>query len=88
MACVIIFIMNNNSCEVYSIGEIDKEIYKCITEDIVTKSVVITANQIQHIQERHPADFERFSACFEEIVTEPDYIIETNKENTLQTRIS
>ncbi len=58
------------------------EIYKCITEDIVTEEVVITDNQIQHIKERHPNDYEKFSSCFVEIVREPDYIIETKKPNT------
>lgn len=66
----------------HPIGKIDRKIYKCITEDIVTDEVVITDNQIQHIKDRHPNDYERFSQCFEEIITNPDYIIETKKPNT------
>lgn len=38
----------------HSIGKIDREIYKCITEDIRTDEVIITDNQIQHIKDRHP----------------------------------
>lgn len=68
--------------EVHSVGKIDREIYKCVTEDIVTDEVVITDNQIQHIKDRHPNDYERFSKYFAEIVREPDYIIEANKPNT------
>ncbi len=68
--------------EVHLIGKIDKEIYKCITDDIITDEVVITDNQIQHIKERHPNDYERFSRYFGEIVSRPDYIIEANKPDT------
>lgn len=68
--------------DVHTIGKIDREIYKCITEDIVTDEVIITDNQIQHIKERHPNDYERFSKYFSEIVADPDYIIEANKPDT------
>lgn len=68
--------------EVHSVGKIDKDIYKCITDDIVTDEVIITDNQIQHILDRHPNDYERFASYFGEIVSNPDYIIESNKPNT------
>ena len=68
--------------QVHLIGKIDKEIYKCVTDDIVTDEVIITAVQIQHIRERHPDDYEWFSRHFFEIVSNPDYIIESNKANT------
>ena len=68
--------------EVHSVGKIDRKIYSCITEDIVTDEVVITDNQIQHIKDRHPNDYERFSNYFSEIVSNPDYIIEANKPDT------
>lgn len=32
------------------IGKINKNIYKCITEDITTDKVIITDNQINHIK--------------------------------------
>ena len=66
----------------HSVGKINKDIYKCITEDIVTDEVIITDNQIQHIKERHPNDYERFSKYFAEIVANPDYIIEANRPDT------
>ena len=79
-------ILNNTNDEgvldVHSIGKINKEIYRCIAEDILTDEVVITNNQIQHIMDRHPNDYERFSSYFGEIVKNPDYIIEANKPNT------
>lgn len=66
----------------YTVGKIDKEVYKCITEDIITDEVIITEVQIKHIQERHPNDYERFSSYFAQIVEKPDYIIESKKPNT------
>lgn len=66
----------------HTVGKIDREIYRCITEDIVTDEVIITDNQIQHIKNRHPNNYERFLGWFGEIVRNPDYIIETAKPNT------
>lgn len=68
--------------DVHSVGRIDKKIYKCVTDDIITDEVIITDNQIQHIKERHPNDYERFSSYFEEIVKNPDYIVEANRPST------
>ena len=73
---------DKGNIEVHSIGKIDREIYKCITEDIRTDEVIITDNQIQHIKDRHPEAYERFSVWFGEIVRNPDYIVETPKPNT------
>lgn len=64
------------------IGKIDRNIYKCITEDIVTDEVVITDAQIKHIMERHPGDYERFYGYLPEIVENPDYILSGNKPDT------
>ena len=66
----------------YKVGTIDKEIYKCITEDIVTEEVIITEERIQHIKDRHPNDYERYCEYLTQIVESPDYIVETNKPNT------
>ncbi len=64
------------------VGKIDKKIYNCITDDIVTEDVIITERQVQHIRERHPNDYERFSKYFADIVENPDYIIKANKPNS------
>ena len=37
----------------HSVGKINREIYKCVTTDIVTDEVIITDNQIQHIKSYH-----------------------------------
>lgn len=65
-----------------NIGKLDRNIYKCITDDIVTDDVIITDNQIQHIKERHPNDYERFSSYLSQIISDPDYIIEANRPYT------
>ena len=66
----------------HSVGKIDVEIYKCVTEDIQTDEVIITERQIEHIKERHPNDYERYFTYAKEIIQAPDYILEANKPNT------
>lgn len=68
--------------DVHTVGKIDRNIYKCITQDIVTDEVIITDERIQHIKDRHPNDYERFCGYLKDIVECPQYIIETNKPNT------
>lgn len=65
--------------EVYSLGKLDKNIYKCVTEDIVTDEVILTSERLQHIKERHPNDYERYLNYMQLCVEKPDYIIEANK---------
>ena len=64
------------------IGKINKNIYKCVTEDSTTEEVIITDNQINHIKNRHPNDYENFSSYFSDILSDPDFILEANKPNT------
>ena len=66
---------DKRNIEVYIIGKINREIYKCITEDIVTDEVIITDNQIQHIKDRHPEVYDRVLSNIEEAIRIPDYII-------------
>lgn len=68
--------------QVHLVGRINKDIYKCVTEDIITDEVIITDKQIQHIKERHPNNYECYYGYFGEIVSNPDYIIRANKPNT------
>ena len=65
--------------EVYFVGKIDKEIYRCITEDIVTDEVVITEKQVQHVKERHPEAYNIVMSSFDEILKAPDFIIRDDK---------
>lgn len=68
--------------QVNIIGNIDKDIYKCVTDDIVTSEVIITDERIEHIKSRHPDDYERFYSYLPEIIERPDYILKANKANT------
>lgn len=62
--------------------KLDRELYKVVTEDIRTDEVIITDERIQHIQERHPNDYERFNSYLPEIIQEPDYIIRDKRPQT------
>lgn len=66
----------------HTVGKIDRNIYKCITEDITTDEVIITDERIQHIKDRHPNDYEKYYEYLKCIVEAPDYIVETNKPDT------
>lgn len=64
---------------VQTVGHIDIEKYRCITDDITTDEVIITPERIQHVKDRHPGDFERYFEYIKEIIENPDYIIVANK---------
>lgn len=66
----------------HTVGKIDKDMYKCITEDIRTDEVIITDERIDHIKERHPVDYEKYGSYIPEIITNPDYIIRDKRPNT------
>lgn len=68
--------------EVHTVGKIDRNIYKCVTDDITTDEVIITDERIMHIKERHPNDYERFYSYIPEALGNPDYIIKANKPDT------
>ena len=53
-----------------------------VEEDLVTDEVVITEQQILHIEEGHPGDFERLSGYIPQILQEPDYILRGNRPHT------
>ena len=58
------------------IGRIDREIFRCIAEDIVTEEVVMTDNQLEHILQRHPEVFPVVMDVVRDTLRDPDYIIE------------
>lgn len=66
----------------YAVGEIDIEKYHVVSDRIRTSEVIITDERIAHIQKRHPNDYERYSRYMEDIVKNPQYILEANKPNT------
>lgn len=80
-------IMKRNSVKredttVQTIGRIDTQKYSVVSQDIRTDEVVITDERVQHIKDRHPNDFERYSNYLKDIVENPQYILEDNSPNT------
>lgn len=66
----------------HTVGKIDRDIYKCITDDIVTDEVIITDERIQHIEYNHPGDYKHFGTYIPSIISEPDYLIRDERPNT------
>ena len=64
------------------VGKIDKELFRCVSENITTDEVIITDERVQHIKERHPGDYERYFEYLTRIVENPDYILEANKPDS------
>ena len=64
------------------ICNIDRELYRVVEEDLVTDEVIITEQQILHIEEGHPGDFERLAEYIPQILQEPDYILRGNRPHT------
>lgn len=75
----------NGAVAVHYIGTLNRELYRCVTQDITTDEVIITDERIQHIKERHPGDYERYFGYLKEIVEDPDYILAANKARSADT---
>lgn len=65
------------------IGKINIELFRKISNKIITDIVVLTDKQREHINERHPEILEKYEKYFSKIIDEPDYILKDNaRENT------
>ena len=64
------------------VGTIDLSKLKSIFDDITTNEVVMTNNRVAHILEKHPGDYEKHSEYVQDILENPDYIIEANRPNS------
>ena len=65
-----------------SVGKLDKDIYKVITNDIVSENVIITDKQAEHIKDGHLKDYEWVMKNLNEVIRSPDYIMNDNHANT------
>ena len=65
----------------YEVGKIDIGKYKCIALDITTDEVVITQERIDHINDRHPGDYQDIAPFLGVALKEPDYILEDTKNS-------
>ena len=68
--------------DVNFICKIDRELYRIVDEDLVTDDVIITEQQILHIEDGHPGDYDRLSSHIPLILQEPDYILRGNRPHT------
>lgn len=65
------------------IGRINKSVYRCITEHIVTDEVIITEERIKHIIDRRgQAFYDEYGPYFSEILADPDYIFRDERVNS------
>ena len=60
----------------------DKELYKVVSDEIQTDEVIITNQQILHVNEGHPGTYERFAPHLQTVLEAPDYILRGNRPNT------
>lgn len=61
------------------IGKIDKEKLGKYKNKIITNKVILTNERIEHIKQHHPGDYEEYGLYLTDILTNPDYIINDNK---------
>lgn len=61
------------------IGRIDKNKLGIYKDKIVTEVVILTEERINHILQHHPGDFENYSKYITQIIEDPDYILNDNK---------
>ena len=58
------------SADVNFICRIDRELYRVVEQDLLTEEVIITEEQILHIEEGHPGDYGRLSAYISQVLQE------------------
>ena len=68
--------------DVNFICKIDRELYRVVDQDLVTDDVIITEQQILHIEDGHPCDYDSLSSHIPLILQEPDYILRGNRPHT------
>ena len=65
------------------IGKIDLDIYKCVTEDIITDEVILTDERMGHIIDRRGQEFyDKFHGLLGTVLSDPDYIFKDDVPNT------
>ena len=69
--------------DVHYIGKLDKNIYKCVTDDITTDEVIITDERISHIKDHHPGHFEIIEPFLQTAIYSPDYILKDANNTAL-----
>lgn len=70
------------SRDVNFICNLNKGLYQVVCNTIMTDEVIITEQQIAHVEEGHPGDYAKLSPFLSQAIQEPDYILRANKPNT------
>jgi len=71
------------SGNIRELGNLSKEIYKCITADIATERVIITEEQLRHIANHHPEAYDNVVEELQNALIDPAYIFkDKNKKDT------
>ena len=76
------------SADVNFICKIDRELYRVVEQELLTEEVIITEEQILHIEEGHPGDYGRLSAYISQVLQEPDYILRGNRPHTVERNLN
>ena len=61
---------------------LDRELYRVVSDDIQTDEVIITDEQIVHIEEGHPGAYAQFLPYLPQVLNDPDFILRGNKPHT------
>ena len=75
-------IPNDENVIVHNLGTLNWDIYACISEKHVTDEVIITDEQLSHIQGKHPEAYEDAIHYVKDVLASPDYIIRDKRPNT------
>ena len=75
-------ILNDENVIVHNLGTLNWNIYACISDKHVSDEVIITDEQISHIQGKHPEAYEDAINYVKDVLESPDYIIRDKHPNT------
>lgn len=64
------------------IAVIERSLYAAISDSIVSEPVIITDERVDHIRQRHPGDWEHYSAFVSDTITDPDFILRDDHPDT------
>lgn len=70
---------NKGAEKLILIGKLDKNKLGKYKNRILTENVILTTERIEHIKEHHPGDYEKYGDYITEIINEPDYVLNDNK---------
>lgn len=64
------------------IAAIERDLYTVISDSIASERVIITDERVEHIRQRHPGDWEHYSAFISDTITDPDFILRDDHPDT------